>query len=834
MDLLDMRTVIFSDLASSSICVMVIAIQYAQNRDRYAGLGYWLIGFVLQFVALLFLTLEGAVHDFWSIIVGNTLVIAGVILIYVGLEAFVGKRSPQIYNIFLLFVFALVHTYFTLVRPNLEARVINFSLGVLIVCAQCAWLMLRRVEADMRPLTRSVGWVFAGYCLFSVVRIALSLAAPAGEGLMQSNTYHTSVVMVYQMLAIILAFSLFLNVNRRLVVELEREFIEHRQSEEKFHKAFHSSPDAILISRLDDGRLIEVNEGFCRITGYSREEALSRSSIDLGLWANPPDREQVIAALREKQRLREQVHVFRAKSGEIVNGLFSGEIILLGGEAHVLSVVRDIGEQKRAQEALRQSEQKFRGVIEQSWDGITVTDEQGLITEWNHAMERILGLKAGQVLGKPIWDIQSRLGVEEHRTPERRQQIETVTRELLKSGQAPWLGQLVDTELSHPDGSRRFVQSAVFPIKTEHGFMLCSVIRDITERKRSEELIRLRLRLWEYAATHPLEELMQKALDEIGALTGSLIGFYHFVEEDQNTLLLQAWSTRTLTEFCRAEGKGLHYDIDEAGVWVDAFHAQKAVIHNDYATLAHRKGMPEGHADVVRELVVPVMRDGRVVSILGVGNKSSDYDENDIELVSYIADIIWTIVERKKAEEYIRQLNSRLEFLAMTDELTGVLNRRSFFKRGEEEFGRFLRYQAPFSLLILDIDDFKNVNDTYGHDAGDRALKCFVKTLQRNIRNIDILARLGGEEFGILLPNTGAANASVAAEKLRMAVEMSGCSINGGQMVNVTVSIGLDASSSGAESFEAILKNADTALYQAKNQGRNAVVQYTPPSTLRA
>jgi len=267
----------------------------------------------------------------------------------------------------------------------------------------------------------------------------------------------------------------------------------------------------------------------------------------------------------------------------------------------------------------------------------------------------------------------------------------------------------------------------------------------------------------------------------------------------------------------------LHYSIDKAGVWADAFHQRKPVIHNDYAALSHRKGLPEGHAEVIRQLVVPVLRDGQVVSILGVGNKSFEYDENDVELVSYIADTVWTIVERKRAEEQIRQLNSELERLAMTDELTGILNRRSFFRRGAEEINRFLRYRAPLTLLILDIDGFKKINDTYGHMAGDQVLKDFVSTLQCNIRRTDILARLGGEEFGIILQNTGQENASITAEKLRMAVEKQACVVSEGQIVNVTVSIGLAAANGEVQSFGTLLKNADAALYRAKDQGRNKV-----------
>ena len=173
----------------------------------------------------------------------------------------------------------------------------------------------------------------------------------------------------------------------------------------------------------------------------------------------------------------------------------------------------------------------------------------------------------------------------------------------------------------------------------------------IAERKHLKDMMNLRFDLMEYAGTHSLEELLQKTLDEIGALTDSPIGFYHFVEPDQKTLSLQAWSTRTVKEFCTAKGKGMHYGIDQAGVWVDCVHERRPVIHNDYLSLPHRKGLPEGHAAVIRELVVPIIREDNIVAILGIGNKPSDYTEKDVELVSFLADVAWEITKRKRATE---------------------------------------------------------------------------------------------------------------------------------------------------------------------------------------
>jgi signal transduction histidine kinase len=178
---------------------------------------------------------------------------------------------------------------------------------------------------------------------------------------------------------------------------------------------------------------------------------------------------------------------------------------------------------------------------------------------------------------------------------------------------------------------------------------------NIGKEELSQGFIKIRLSLIEYAITHTLAELLIQSLDEVAAFVDSPVGFYHFVEPDQKTLSLQQWSTRTRKEFCRAAGKGTHYNIDQAGVWVDCLRQKKAVIHNDYSSLRHKKGLPEGHAEVVRELVVPVIRKDKAVAILGVGNKPVDYTQRDVEIVSYLADVTWEIVRQKRADDALRK-----------------------------------------------------------------------------------------------------------------------------------------------------------------------------------
>ena len=189
------------------------------------------------------------------------------------------------------------------------------------------------------------------------------------------------------------------------------------------------------------------------------------------------------------------------------------------------------------------------------------------------------------------------------------------------------------------------------------------LLKHIVEQERAESIMQVRLRLMRFAVSYTVDELLQATLDEIEALTGSTIGFFHFLEADQKTLWLQAWSTNTIQNMCKAEGKGSHYSVEQAGVWADCVRQCQPVVHNDYASLPYRKGTPEGHAPIVRELTVPILRDDRVVAILGVGNKPQDFTTDDIDLVSTLADFAWDVIERKQAEDALRESEEKFHTL---------------------------------------------------------------------------------------------------------------------------------------------------------------------------
>jgi diguanylate cyclase (GGDEF)-like protein len=156
------------------------------------------------------------------------------------------------------------------------------------------------------------------------------------------------------------------------------------------------------------------------------------------------------------------------------------------------------------------------------------------------------------------------------------------------------------------------------------------------------------------------------------------------------------------------------------------------------------------------------------------------------------------------------------------DYLTGIYNRRGLFELGKREVERAVRFGHPLSLIIIDIDHFKDVNDTYGHAAGDQVLQLMAKLCLNNIREIDIIGRYGGEEFVILLPESSAPDACIVAERLCSLVAGEPFSTPGGD-IPITISLGVSTVDENNESLEGLIKQADKSLYKAKLLGRNRV-----------
>ncbi len=356
------------------------------------------------------------------------------------------------------------------------------------------------------------------------------------------------------------------------------------------------------------------------------------------------------------------------------NWLQGGHVALV--LAHLLLGVLGLAGLGIGRRLLRGSDTRLRMLsraVEQSPVSIVLTDLQGTIEYVNPAFTKVTGYAFDEVIGQNPRVLKS-----SDKKPEDYKEMWTT----LASGKE-WRGEFKNIM---KNGDVYWESASISPISDEQGRTThyVAVKEDITQRKRIEQQTEIRLRLVSSSSDHSLAELMVKALDEVERFLNSSISFLHFVEPDQKTLALQQWSTATSERFCKSPGQGLHYDIDRAGVWVDCVRERKGVIHNDYASLPRKKGLPDGHAEVVREMVVPVMRHGAVVAIMGVGNKPVDYIREDLDALIFLADVTWEVIARKQAEEKLLQIVDEMEL--KNRELDAALIKAEAATRAKSEF----------------------------------------------------------------------------------------------------------------------------------------------------
>ena len=408
-----------------------------------------------------------------------------------------------------------------------------------------------------------------------------------------------------------------------------------------------------------DYRFLEINPSFEKQTGLvgaqgkrMREFAPQHEEF----WFETYGKIALTGEPARFQNLAEQLHrwydVYAFRFGKPEN-------------RQVAILFNDITERRLTEEALRESEEKFRLLVDSAQDyAIIMLDTDGRVASWNEGAQRMKLYTASEIIGKHFSCFYPEDDVRDGK-PAHELKIASET------------GRFEDEGLRvRKDGSHFQANVVINAIRDKSGKLrgFSKITRDITEQKRAEEILRASVRLGEYTLNHSLDELLTYILDEAESLTGSRIGFFHFLEPDQKTLRLQTWSTNTLKNMCTAEGKGAHYSVDEAGVWVEAIKERRPAVHNDYNSLPGRKGLPAGHAPVIREMVVPIFRGGEIMAVIGVGNKPEDYLEQDLKTVTQLANRAWDIILAKRADNEIKKLNEDLEkrVVERTTELTAV------------------------------------------------------------------------------------------------------------------------------------------------------------------
>ncbi|HLF73706.1 MAG TPA: PAS domain S-box protein [Anaerolineales bacterium] len=314
----------------------------------------------------------------------------------------------------------------------------------------------------------------------------------------------------------------------------------------------------------------------------------------------------------------------------------------------VIIASTDITERVNTEKALQASETHYRELADSITDVFFEMDGNLRYIYWNKASETLTGIQAQDAIGKSMTQI---FGKTDEQT-----RIEKIYEDILKSHEPKTF------EASLGTGT----QQHIFEINAYPSTRGVSVVaKDVTDRKRLETLMQKRFELMEYAGRHSLSELMKRTIDEACEITESQIGFFHFVEADQITIGMETWSTNAL-ELCRvAPGDGTHRPVDRAGVWAEAVRQRQPLIQNNYESLPDKKNVPEDHLKVVRELVIPIIRNEKIVAVMGIGNKPGDYTQRDLEIVERFADYAWDVTERKQMEMAIaderNQLAQRVE-----------------------------------------------------------------------------------------------------------------------------------------------------------------------------
>lgn len=353
---LDMRTIIFTMVMTTFVCTLVMVQLWKQNHKRLDGITYWVLDFSFQTIAVLLIVARGSIPDWISIDLANTLSMVGIYLGLFGLERFFQLKGRLWPNLILLVLFQILFVWYTFGHPDLAIRNLLIGIFSLFFCFQCFWLLSFKVKRSWRKHTLLAGIAFFLYCILDISRILdYFLNHHYIINYFESGSYETFVMLSYMMLLIVLTFGLALMFNRRLLDDIALE-------EEKFSKAFHTSPNAIILTRMEDGRILEVNESFFRFTGYSTQDTVGTTSLMMGLWENPDDRAKVLEELRLHRLVRNKELNFRRKDGSRMVGLFSAEVLPINGEQCLFSSINDISKRKKAEEELKESEEQLRNL----------------------------------------------------------------------------------------------------------------------------------------------------------------------------------------------------------------------------------------------------------------------------------------------------------------------------------------------------------------------------------------------------------------------------------------------------------------------------------------
>jgi diguanylate cyclase (GGDEF)-like protein/PAS domain S-box-containing protein len=481
-----------------------------------------------------------------------------------------------------------------------------------------------------------------------------------------------------------------------------------------------------------------------------------------------------------------------------------------------LFIARIVRKRNLALEALRESAGTLHTITEAAKDAIIMMDQKGAISFWNPAAEKIFGYAASEVMGRELHALL---------VPSRYYGSYAAGFSGFKeSGAGGCIGKTLELTALRKDGVEFPIELSLSALKRKGGWHAVGVLRDITERRKSEEELR----------THRehLGRLVRERTSELDAANQRL--------------------RREIIDRARTE-KDLFRSESFLNTIFDSFHDPLSIVDREYQLVrfndAYARMRGKNAAELLGKKCYEVLQNRDCVCsdcLVDVTFQSRDPCAKEKQLTLFDASRVWVeiytypiydsarnvthvveytrdITDRKKEDEEKKQLIKNLNHLSTTDSLTELLNRRALNDILNHEIERTRRYDADLSLILCDIDRFKEINDGFGHTAGDQALQRIAETLKNALRKSDVPGRYGGDEFMIILPETTVAGATSLAEKIRVAVQELDLELPGNKHVRLSLSLGVAGCCSSAENIDTLVAHADAALYEAKQAGRNRI-----------
>ncbi len=553
----------------------------------------------------------------------------------------------------------------------------------------------------------------------------------------------------------------------------KRAVMELRASEEQFRRVVDDSPIGIYRTT-PDGRILLANPAAVRLTSAASFEDLSRRNLEQDGSHSSYSRATFKRTLEEHGEVRGLESEWVGEDGRRVFVRENARLIRNpDGSVYYEGTIEDVSEKRRTELALRESEERFQAFMRMGPLVAWVVTADGTLEYANDHFAALIGRSADGLAGTPLGEVFPPELVAEYLANNRAvldtgRPLHTVERAVL------------------PDGSVAHYLAYKFPLPTPAGVpMVGGIAIDATERVRAE-----------------------------AELKASETRFRSVVDELAEGVVLLDYQTRAVLQANRAFLDLIGYTPGEV-----AALTQYDFVAHDRADIDHQMAavVRDGRHDLGFRKYR--RRDGQFLDVSVNGSRLELNGRTVLSLV--VRDMSAEVAHERQLLAYQQELeraNARLHALATTDRLTGVANRGAFNDKLTEEYDRAVRYTHPLSVVLLDVDHFKQFNDAFGHPAGDAVLQRVAGLLQHTARGTDTVARYGGEEFALLLPDTDYAGAMVLAERLRRAVAGGGW-----EKRPVTVSVGVATLTPDTAAAAALVKEADQALYRSKQAGRNRV-----------